>query len=81
MGDLARNLIGIIRPAARIELGEARLRPEKSEVERLLGDNTKIRTLTGWAPMTSLDKGLRTTIDWFTDRDNLARYKTNIYNV
>lgn len=57
-----------------------RLRPSKSEVFRLCGDNTLITTLTGWRPTVSLQQGLRNTIDWFTKPENLARYKTDIYN-
>ena len=58
-----------------------RLRPEKSEVFRLCCDNTKIHELTGFLPEYSLEKGLKETIDWFTNPDNLSRYKIDIYNV
>lgn len=58
----------------------ARLRPSKSEVRRLLGDASKLRTLTGWKPETSLEEGLRHTIGWFTDPENLKMYKSDIYN-
>lgn len=57
-----------------------RLRPSKSEVFRLHGSNEKIRRLTGWRPEMSLRDGLKKTIDWFTDGDNLKLYKSNIYN-
>ncbi len=57
-----------------------RLRPSKSEVRRLCGDNTLITTLTDWRPQVSLREGLQKTIDWFTDPANLARYKVDIYN-
>ncbi|MDE6629095.1 MAG: SDR family NAD(P)-dependent oxidoreductase [Muribaculaceae bacterium] len=57
-----------------------RLRPSKSEVRRLCGDNTRIRTLTGWEPQVTLRQGLARTIEWFSDPANLARYKANIYN-
>ena len=57
-----------------------RLRPGKSEVRRLLGSNEKISRLTGWQPQVSLEEGLRRTIGWFTDPDNLKMYKSNIYN-
>lgn len=57
-----------------------RLRPSKSEVFRLHGSNEKIRRLTGWHPEVSLRDGLKRTIDWFTDGDNLKLYKSNIYN-
>lgn len=57
-----------------------RLRPSGSEVFRLCGDSSRMRSLTGWKPEYSLEQGLRATIDWFTDPDNLAKYKINIYN-
>lgn len=57
-----------------------RLRPSKSEVFRLHGSNEKIRRFTGWRPEMSLRDGLKKTIDWFTDGDNLKLYKSNIYN-
>ena len=57
-----------------------RLRPAGSEVFRLCGDNTLITTLTPWRPRFTLEQGLRNTIDWFTDPENLKKYKTEIYN-
>lgn len=57
-----------------------RLRPSKSEVFRLCGDNTLITTLTDWRPKWDLERGLRATIDWFSKPENLAKYKTEIYN-
>jgi nucleoside-diphosphate-sugar epimerase len=57
-----------------------RLRPAKSEVFRLCGDNSKISKLTDWKPQVSLREGLKRTIDWFTNPDNLAKYKSDIYN-
>ena len=58
-----------------------RLRPEKSEVNRLWCDNTKINTLTGFKPEYSLKDGLKETIEWFIIPENLKKYKENIYNV
>lgn len=58
----------------------ARLRPGKSEVFRLCGDNTKIRTLTDWTPEYDLRAGLTETIEWFCNPENLAGYKAGIYN-
>lgn len=58
-----------------------RLRPEKSEVFRLWGDNTLIKQLTGYKPDYSIEQGLTETCDWFTKSDNLSKYKANIYNV
>ena len=81
IGDLAQKLISAIRPAATIISDEQRVRPEKSEVERLLGSNEKIKSLTGWVPEWSLDNGLEATIEWFKEPANLAAYKSDIYNV
>ena len=59
----------------------ARIRPSASEVRRLCGDNRLITSLTDWRPNFSLEQGLKETIDWFTDPANLAKYKTDIYNI
>lgn len=79
IGDLARALIAELNPKAKICCDEERLRPEKSEVQRLIGSNAKIKALTGWRPKYTLKEGLKETIDFL--RDNLNRYKTEIYNV
>lgn len=60
---------------------QQRIRPKNSEVFRLWGDNTKIKSLTGFEPNYSIEEGLRETIEWFTKPENLAKYKSNIYNV
>lgn len=60
---------------------DQRLRPEKSEVFRLWCDNSKIRALTGFEPQYSIREGLKATVEWFTQPDNLKRYKSDIYNV
>ena len=60
---------------------QARIRPKNSEVFRLWGDNAKIKSLTGYEPSYSLEEGLKETINWFLDKDNLKKYKTDIYNV
>ncbi|MCH5238521.1 MAG: GDP-mannose 4,6-dehydratase, partial [Muribaculaceae bacterium] len=57
-----------------------RIRPSKSEVFRLLGDNTRIRQLTGWQPKVSLEEGLKKTIEWVCRQENLSKYKPGIYN-
>lgn len=81
IGNLAQELINIINPNAKIVADQQRLRPEKSEVERLFGDNSKILSLTNWKANYSLKQGLKETIDWFAVKENLAQYKTDIYNV
>lgn len=58
-----------------------RLRPANSEVFRLWGDNTKIKSLTDWMPQYDIRRGLQETIDWFTKEENLKKYKSGIYNV
>ena len=79
IGQLARELISQINPNAIIICDEERIRPEQSEVNRLLGCNEKIRRLTNWKPRYSLEEGLKKTIDFL--RDNLRQYKTDIYNL
>lgn len=81
IGDLAQKLIGIIHPEAKIVSDDIRLRPEKSEVERLLGSNLKIRKLTNWQQQYSLDEGLKITSEWFSKPENLRQYKSDIYNI
>jgi len=79
------DVLGLIRDAMGSDVqflsDEHRLRPEKSEVFRLWGDNARIRELTGFAPQYDLGRGLKATIDWFTQPANLAKYKAGIYNV
>ncbi len=79
VGELAGELIRQINPSAKIICDEQRLRPEKSEVNRLLGSNEKIKMLTDWRPQFSFEKGLAETIEFF--RNNLHKYKTDIYNL
>lgn len=79
IGDLANELIRQINPEAKIVCDEERLRPEKSEVNRLLGCNKKILSLTDWKPQYTFEEGLAETIEFF--RDNLDKYKPDIYNL
>lgn len=81
IGDLAEKLIDIISPGAKITEDKERIRPEKSEVERLLGSNKKIMKLTQWKPKYNLDEGLKETIEWFKGQENKKLYKSNIYNM
>lgn len=81
IGDVAQLLISELNPEAKIVTDAQRLRPEASEVFRLMGDNTQITTLTPWKPSHDLEAGLRETIDWFRQPENLARYKAWLYNV
>lgn len=79
IGDLANEIISQINPNARVICDEKRLRPEKSEVNRLLGSNEKIKRLTDWEPRYTFAEGISETIDWM--RVNLGSYKSDIYNV
>jgi dTDP-glucose 4,6-dehydratase len=79
IGQLAEELIKQINPKAKIICEEERFRPEKSEVNRLLGSNEKIMKLTNWRPNYSLSEGLAETIDFF--KNNLDKYKVDIYNI
>jgi NAD dependent epimerase/dehydratase len=81
IGDLAENIIKHINPSAKIITDETRLRPEKSEVERLFGSNQKIKELTNWSPAYSLESGIAETIKWFSNQENLSKYKADIYNI
>jgi len=79
VGDLARKVGRLLGKELIIETDQQRLRPEKSEVSRLISDNSKMRELSGWAPQVSLDEGLAQTIDYV--RSNLKDYRINQYNV
>ena len=79
IGQLAEELIKQINPNAKIVCEEERLRPKKSEVNRLLGSNEKIKRLTNWKPIYTFEEGLAETIEFF--KNNLDRYKIDIYNI
>ncbi|OGR69967.1 MAG: NAD-dependent dehydratase [Elusimicrobia bacterium GWD2_63_28] len=81
VGDVVKKLIALINPAAVLTADKQRVRPAKSEVERLLGDSRKLRRLTGWKPGQTFDQGLAETVEWFRRPENLARYKSDIYNL
>jgi len=81
IGNIAEELIHQINPNAKIANDGSRIRPEKSEVERLLGSNKKIKELTNWKPKYDLRSGLSETISWFKNLENLKGYKVHIYNV
>lgn len=79
IGALAKEIISQINPEARIVCDEQRLRPEKSEVNRLLGSNAKIKELTDWKQNYTFEEGIAETIAWV--REHMEAYKTDIYNV
>lgn len=80
--DLIADVMGI---SVSIETEDVRLRPEKSEVERLWADNTKARTLIGWEPayggFDGLRRGIGETVEWFAKAENLERYKVGVYAI
>ncbi|MDC0954974.1 NAD-dependent 4,6-dehydratase LegB [Alphaproteobacteria bacterium] len=79
------NLVGLIGRTMQIDVNieteDQRLRPDNSEVERLICDNTLIKNLTNFESGYSLEDGLRTTVSWMSIPQNLAHYKSRIYNV
>jgi len=79
IGELAKILIGKLNNKATVFCDEDRLRPENSEVNRLLGSNAKITKLTNWKSYYSLEQGIDLTIEFLTE--NLGRYKAELYNV
>jgi len=85
IGETAEMIADIMNVKLTIETDEQRLRPDKSEVERLWADNEKAKDLLGWQPSygdkEGFRKGLVETIEWFTDPRNLASYKTDVYNI
>lgn len=81
IGSLAGQLIALINPEAKIITDDVRIRPEKSEVQRLLCGNHLIMELTDWKPEVSLPEGLKKTVEWFKQSGHLNRYKTDIYNI
>ncbi len=81
MQALAELLIEMTGTRAKLVADEQRIRPERSEVERLLGSARLLQELTGWKPTTSLRDGLAETIAWFRKPENLNRYRPDVYHV
>ena len=85
IGDTARLIAKLMDVEIEICTDDARVRPPKSEVERLWGDNRKAKKLLGWEPqyagLEGLELGLRQTIEWFTDPKNRRAYKEHVYNI
>lgn len=85
IGDLVELIADIMQVKIEIQTEEVRLRPEKSEVERLWADNTKAKRLLGWEPAYAgppgLKKGLTETINWFNNPANLKKYRPGVYNL
>jgi len=85
IGDLGHLIADVMGVSITIETKEERVRPEKSEVDRLHACNDRLRTWTDWSPqygdIDGLKKGLAETADWFRNPENLSLYKVNQYNV
>jgi dTDP-glucose 4,6-dehydratase len=85
IGDVVRTIAEVMGTKVDISTDDQRLRPEKSEVERLWASNTKARELLGWQPayggLDGFRRGLQETAIWFGDTANLAMYKSDIYNL
>ena len=79
IGDLASKITSLIGRDVPIRCEEQRLRPEKSEVERLCASTTKAKQLLGWQPTIPLEEGLRLTIQWI--RSSLDLYEPDVYAV
>lgn len=80
MADTLTKIAELMGADVEYIVDKQRLRPSKSEVFRLCGDNSKITSATDWRPQVTIDEGLKRTIEWFTNPENLSRYKSNIYN-
>ena len=81
VGEVAKIIKKEMGSTIEIISDESRIRPEKSEVMRLWCDNTKIHQLTGFKPDYNIHTGLKKTISWFLQPENLSKYKADIYNV
>jgi len=79
MGDTAKKIMEIMNIEAELITDQQRIRPDKSEVYRLLGSNEKIKELTSWQSRTTLQEGLAKTIEWIKKNPN--SYKPHIYNI
>ncbi|MBP3193945.1 NAD-dependent 4,6-dehydratase LegB [Natronogracilivirga saccharolytica] len=81
MADTLALIKSIMKSDVQFITDEQRIRPEKSEVFRLWGDNKKITNLTDWEPACSLEAGLEETVSWYTNPHNLQKFKSAIYNI
>jgi dTDP-glucose 4,6-dehydratase len=85
IGDVAKTIAALMGATIEIEQDAARLRPERSEVDRLCASSAKAQKLLGWSPritgIEGLRNGLEQTIAWFAEPRNLSRYRENVYNL
>ena len=81
IGDLAHLIANLMDTEITIHSSEKRIRPGKSEVERLICNNSKLQKHTAWKPENTLEQGLAEVIGWIKKPENLSMYKTEQYNV
>jgi NAD dependent epimerase/dehydratase len=85
IGETVNLIAQVMRAEIKVQVDNTRLRPEKSEVERLWADNSKAKKLLGWEPLyggrEGFKRGLEDTVEWFTNPANLENYKADIYNI
>jgi dTDP-glucose 4,6-dehydratase len=85
IGNTAQIIADLMQQKIEWEVDEERIRPSNSEVERLWASNSKAKAILGWEPkyggLDGFKKGLQKTIDWFIKKENLSKYKINIYNI
>jgi dTDP-glucose 4,6-dehydratase len=85
IGDTAKIIAEAMEIPIKVETDPNRIRPAKSEVERLWADNSKAQELTGWVPayrgIEGFRAGIKETVNWFKKPDNLKLYKADLYNI
>ena len=81
IGELVSTIKNLLGSDIDITADDMRTRPLASEVERLVCDNSEIHRLTGFRSQHDISEGLTKTIDWFSNKENLRKYKAGIYNV
>jgi len=85
IGDTAKLIAEVMEAEIDIITDEIRLRPKNSEVDRLWADNTKAKNMFGWLPkyagINGFKSGLSETVSWFSKKENVINYKSDIYNI
>jgi dTDP-glucose 4,6-dehydratase len=85
IGETVQLIAEVMGVEIEIETDGQRLRPEKSEVERLWADNTKAKKLLGWEPVyggrDGFKRGIQETVEWFSNQEHLKNYKADVYNI
>lgn len=81
IGDLINKILQLCKSNAKIISEENRIRPENSEINRLLGSNKKLSSNTNWQKVNTIEQGLKKTIEWFSNKETLKYYKSDIYNI